>query len=325
MNQTNLQKVIFVLQRFLPLWIIFFAVVAFLFPKPLEPLGEATPYALGFIFLLMGMTIPFQSFLAVFKKPKELLLGMALKWVLTVFISVALAYVFFRDNASLAAGVILAGTVPSGTSANLYTLLAEGTVALSITLAAVDTFIAPFMTPFLMQVFAGQFIPISFWSLFLNIVYIVFVPIIAGLLLQWKWSDKIAVVKPFFPISSILALFVIVLGVTASAYDSLITYTSLLPLLFGVVFFQVAVPMAGGYYIAKLLKLPEASCRAMLFHIGICNTALSATLAMNHIDPMAAVPSVVNMVINLSLGAFVANWLGRTPVSEVEEVKHMAN
>lgn len=306
---TWLHYSIVVLQKFLPVWIVFFAILAFMFPNFFQAFGAAPPYALAFIFLLMGMSISYQSFLAVFKQPRELLLGMGMKWIITVFVSVLLAYVFFRENSSLAAGIILAGTVPSGTSANLYTLLAEGTVALSITLAGIDTFIAPFMTPLLMQLFAGTFIPISFWTLFLNIIYIVFIPLLLGLFIQWKWSGLVEKVRPVLPLTSIFALFVIVLGVIASAYYSIIVYTAQLPLLFVVVFFQVVTPMAAAYYIARLCKVPEASCRAMLFHVGICNTALSATLAIHHIDPLAAVPSVVNMVINLSVGAFVANWL----------------
>lgn len=320
MDAVLLQRITAVFQRFLPLWILFSAIIAFLLPAFFMPLGGATPFALAFIFLLMGMTITIDRFVIVLKKPKELMVGMGLKWILTVGISVILAYVFFRDNANLAAGIILAGTVPSGTSANLYTLLAEGTVALSITLAAVDTFIAPFMTPVLMQLFAGQFIPVSFLDLFLNIVYIVFVPLFIGLFIQWKWGKKVEKVQPFFPLSSMLALILIVLGVIAGAYESIVAYTSLLPMLCAVIFFQVTIPMAGGYYIAKFLKLPEASCRAMIFHVAISNTALSATLAMNHIAPLAAVPSVLNMVMNLSIGAFVANVLKNRP-AEVTEKK----
>ncbi|WP_096200793.1 bile acid:sodium symporter family protein [Bacillus sp. FJAT-45350] len=310
MNNSFLRKVIFVLQRFLPIWIILCSVIAFVFPSLFSFLGSVTPWALAFIFLLMGMSISFDSFMAVLKKPQELLLGMAMKWMITVGISVLLAYLFFRDNASLAAGIILAGTVPSGTSANVYTLLAGGTVELSIALATIDTFIAPFMTPYLMQLFAGQFIPVSFWTLFLNIVYIVFVPIAIGVFLQWRWGNKITSIRPFFPLCSVVALLVIVVSVTSNAYESIIQYMWALPSLFLVVFIQVALPMVLSYLIAKYLcKFPEATCRALLFHVGICNTALSATLAMNHIDPLAAVPSVVNMVINLSLGALVANLL----------------
>ena len=65
--------------------------------------------------------------------------------------------------------------------------------------------------------------------------------------------------------------------------------------------------MFAGYFIAKSLKISEVNSRAILFHTGICNTALAATLAMQHINSMAAVPAVANMIVNLTMGALVAN------------------
>lgn len=324
MNFNLLQTLTFLFQRFLPLWILTFAALAFLAPNFFAPFAHFPPFALGFIFFLMGMTISFESFVEVFKRPKVLLIGMGLKWLLTVVVSVALAFIFFREEGKLAAGVILAGVVPSGTSANVYTLLADGTVALSLTLASIDTFIAPFMTPFLMELFAGQFIPITFLDLFLNIIYIVFIPIACGMLIQLFLAKQIQKVRPVFSLLSIFSLFVIVLGVIVGAYESVLSFTSTIPLLLVVVFIQVAFPMAASYYIAKWFGAPEASCRAILFHVGICNTALSSTLALSYIDPLAAVPSVLNMITNLSLGAAVANWFARKPMTTEKNENHFS-
>src|SRR5699024_12381684 len=76
---------------------------------------------------------------------------------------------------------------------------------------------------------------------------------------------------------------------------------------------QVMIPMYLGYVMArKLLKLPKEYAISICFHTGICNTALSATLATEHLTTLAAVPSVLNMIINLTIGAFVANYFERT-------------
>lgn len=318
MNVHLLQRVTFIFQRFLPLWILVFAALGFLAPNFFALFAHFPPFALGFIFFLMGMTISFASFVEVFKRPKVLFIGMGLKWFLTVVISVALAFLFFQDEGTLAAGVILAGVVPSGTSANVYTLLADGTVALSLTMASIDTFIAPFMTPYLMELFAGKLIPITFLDLFLSIIYIVFIPIACGMLIQLFLAKQIEKVRPVFSLLSIFSLFVIVLGVVVGAYESVLLFTSVIPLLFVVVFIQVAFPMVVSYLIAKWFGAPEASCRAILFHVGICNTALSSTLALSYIDPLAAVPSVLNMITNLSLGAAVANWFAKRPIARKE-------
>lgn len=302
-----IQAVTTLISRFLPVWIVLLSLIAYFFPDAFISIRGLTGVGLGTIFLLMGLSLSTEKLLTVIKNPKHALLGVLLKWTIMVAVTVSVAYLFFRDNAELATGVILAGTVPSGTSANIYTFIAGGEAALSITMATLDTFISPLLTPTLVQVFSGKLIPIAFWPLFINIIYIVFIPLLTGLLLQWKWAKRIEVVKPYTSVLSQLALFIVVLSVISNAQSSLQDNLSALPLIFLAVFFQVSIPMAAGYFIAKWLKVPEENARAILFHTGICNTALAATLAMEHVSSLAAVPAVANMVVNLTLGAIVAN------------------
>ncbi|KAB7706175.1 bile acid:sodium symporter family protein [Bacillus aerolatus] len=298
---------VFIISKYLPVWIVFLSIIAYFFPQTFVSIRSLTGPALGIIFLLMGMSLSTSSLVSVIKKPAYMFAGVLLKWTIMVGVTLLTAYFFFKDEREIAIGIILAGVVPSGTSANLYTFMAGGEVALSVSMATADTFISPVLTPVLAQWFAGQFIPIAFWPLFLSIIYIVFIPLLLGLLLQWKWTEKVKVIQPYTSALSMLALFIVVLSVVSSAQSSLAKNLDLLPLIFLAVFIQVSVPMLTGYLIARLFKIPEQNCRAILFHTGICNTALAATLAMEHISSAAAVPSVANMVVNLTLGAIVAN------------------
>ncbi|MCM3568501.1 bile acid:sodium symporter family protein [Neobacillus mesonae] len=296
-----------IVSKYLPIWIVFMSIIAYLFPGAFISIRHLTGPGLGMIFLLMGMSLSTESILSVLRAPKYTIIGGVLKWTITVGITVCIAYLFFQGKPELATGVILAGTVPSGTSANLYSFIAGGEVALSITLASVDTVISPVLTPTLVKLFAGQLINVEFLPLFLNIIYIVFIPLFLGLFLQWKWPRKVEYVKPYTSFLSTMALFIVVLSVVSSAQASLQQQLDQLPLVFAAVFLQVAIPMFAGYGFARFLKVPEVNCRSILFHVGICNTALSSTLAMEHISSVAAVPAVANMVVNLTLGALVAN------------------
>lgn len=296
-----------IISKFLPIWIILMSLIAYIFPNAFTPIQSLTGVGLGLIFLFMGMSLSTEQLLSVIKRPKHAFLGFFLKWTIMVGVSITVAYVFFANNPDLATGVILAGTVPSGTSANLYTFIAGGEVALSITMATLDTIISPILTPSLVQIFAGKFIPVAFWPLLLNIFYIVFIPLFTGIFMQWKWTKKVNLIKPYTSVLSQLALFLVVLSVISSAQASLQSNLNLLPLIFLAVSIQVIVPMFAGYLIARLLRLSQQNTIAILFHTGICNTALSATLAMEHISSLAAVPSVANMVVNLTVGALVAS------------------
>ncbi|WP_235046373.1 bile acid:sodium symporter family protein [Bhargavaea cecembensis] len=297
-----------IISKYLPFWIVFCAVIAYLFPKAFSGISGWTSIGLGAIFLFMGMSLATSQLVETVKKPKVVLIGVLIKWTMTVTISVGLAYLFFRDQPELATGTILAGTVPSGTTSNLFALLAGGDVALSIAMATTDTFLAPLLTPVLTQFFAGQFIPVSFWALFINIILIVLLPLTTGLFLKWKFTKAVEKVRPFTPLLSQLALFIVVLSVISNAQNVLSDNLSVIPVIAIVVFFQVTVPMVGAYFIARMIGLKEQHARSMLFHVGICNTALAATLALEHVSALSAVPAVLNMVTNLTLGAAIANF-----------------
>src|SRR5699024_636611 len=227
---------------------------------------------------------------------------------------------------------------PSGTSANIYTFIAGGEVALSITMATLDTIISPVLTPSLVQASVGRVVPVDFMALFMNIIWIVFVPLFIGLFLQWKFPKRVKVITPYTGLLSQLALFVVVLSVISKAEPALRENMNLLPLVFIAVILQVAIPMflrflipklktlrtwelPLGFLIPKLLKVPRANMVAITFHTGICNTALSATLAMEHFSSLASVPAVANMIVNLTIGAIVAKiFEKRRPQPEVVTV-----
>lgn len=295
-----------IITRFMPIWILLCSVVAYWNPAWFKELHGWTGPALGLVLFFMGLSLKTESIWQVIRNPKAMFIGILLKWTVTLSISILIAYVMFREVPEIATGIILAGAVPSGTSANLYTFMANGAAALSISMSAIDTFIGPLLTPLILKFTVGAWVEIQFWPLFLKMVFIVFIPICCGLLIQWKWSQQVARVRPFTPVLSALCLFIIVLAVVSNSQTMLEENIHLLPLIGAAVVVQVTVPMWLGYKLAQWLGLKEEECRAILFETGICNTALAALLALDHISAVAAVPAVANMVVNLSVGAFVA-------------------
>lgn len=292
--------------RFLPLWILGLSLIAYVLPNLFRPIQGLTELSLGAIFLFMGMSLSTEQIMSVIKKPRYAFIGIILKWTIMVGTTVIIAYGFFSDNSELAAGIILAGTVPSGTSANIYTFIAGGEVALSITMATLDTVISPILTPSLVQASVGKVVPVDGIAIFINIIWVVFIPLFIGLFLQWKFPKRVSVVKDYTSFLSQLALFVVVLAVISKAQPALAANLNILPLIFLAVTLQVSIPMFLGYYVSKLLKVPKVNMVAITFHTGICNTALASTLAMEHFSSLAAVPAVANMVVNLTIGAIVA-------------------
>lgn len=251
------------------------------------------------------------SFKEIKSKKRELVLVTLLKWTITVFVSIGLAYTMFSSNPEIAAGIILSGTVPSATAATLYTFLAGGNTSLVIAASMLDVAISPLVTPLSMSVLSGSTVSISFLNLLQSFLLIVIIPLSTGLMVQWYFPKTIKYSKSITKFGSSLTLLLIIHTIVGKSKGSFTTEIDLIPIITVAVFFQVAIPMAAAYYIAKYFSFNEADARAALFQTGLCNTALAAILAFEFIGELGAIPPIINMVINLSLGAFISNLFAK--------------
>src|SRR5699024_4784060 len=128
------------ISKFLPLYIALGAVIAYMVPGPFAVFEVSTVWWLRFVIVFAG---PLDD-LAILKKSFFIIsTGLFLKWTLTVALSVVLAVVFFSNLPEIADGLILTGSVPSGTAATLYTFLAGGNASLIVAMGILDVFISP--------------------------------------------------------------------------------------------------------------------------------------------------------------------------------------
>ena len=162
--------------------------IALLVPAQLSPLSAGTNYALGIIMFGMGLTLTPPDFALVVKRPLPVLVGVVAQFVIMPTLAWVLAKAFQLDP-MLAAGVILVGCAPGGTSSNVISYLARGDVALSVTMTSISTLLAPLMTPLLTQWLAGQYMPVDAGSMAMSIVRMVLVPVVGGLIVRvCSWS-----------------------------------------------------------------------------------------------------------------------------------------
>ena len=170
----------------------------------------------------MGTAMSFNDFYGIIQMPKGVLVGLVCQFSIMPFLGFSLATIF-NFPAEIAAGVVLIGSSPRGLASNVMAYLAKANVALSVTLTAVATIVAPFMTPMLMKYFAGAFVPIDFVAMMLSIVKMVILPVILGLVFNHffhgraKWLDKA------MPIVSMTAIALIIVIITAAGRDSLLS------------------------------------------------------------------------------------------------------
>ena len=169
-------------------WIIAVVTAAMLFPSQcLHPAGWdlrnkwVMLIAIQCVMFGMGTQMRLQDFAGVLKSPRGVLVGILCHFTVMPLVGWLLTKLFHFPP-EIAAGVILIGSCSSGLASNVMAFMARSNLALSVTVTAVTTLIAPLLTPLWMKLLAGTLVQVSFVNLMLEIVKIMLVPIGAALL-----------------------------------------------------------------------------------------------------------------------------------------------
>lgn len=295
-------------------WVLLGAVLGLLLPGLLTPLASWIPVLLGLVMLGMGLSLQLADFRRVVRRPRQVLLAAGLQWTVMPLAAVLLTRLLDLPP-GIAAGVILVGAAPGGTASNVVALLARGDVALSVSITAVTTLLAPVIMPFWVLVLLGETIQVGYWGLFRQIALIVLLPVLAGLLLR-HLLDRIAphsgaAIRGAFPAVSAVAVAVIVAIIVAASSDHLAGLT--LPLVLAVILHN-ATGLLAGFLAGSAAGLPNAARRTCSIEVGMQNSGLAVAIAMAHFGPSAALAGVLFSVWHNISGAALAGWLRRRPI-----------
>lgn len=169
-------------------WIIAAVTAAMIYPANILHVGDVdlrNKWLLLIIVQLvmfgMGTQMSLKDFAGVAKSPRGVLVGIVCHFSVMPMVGFALIKAF-RFEPEIAAGIILIGSCSSGLASNVMAYIAKSNLALSVTVTAVTTMLAPVMTPLWMKLLAGQLIEIKFLNMMVEIIKIVLVPVGAALL-----------------------------------------------------------------------------------------------------------------------------------------------
>lgn len=262
----------------------------------------------------MGTQLSLQDFKGVFKKPKGVAVGVICQYTIMPIVGISLA-LSFGFPAEVAAGVVLIGSCPGGVASNVMAFIAKADLALSITLTAVSTMLSPLATPYLMQLLAGQFVPIDTYGMMLSILNMIIAPIVLGLLFNHFLHGKIKWLDDIMPAVSMAGIAFIIAVITAAGRDSLITIGLLLIL---AAIIHNALGYLFGYWGCRLVGMDEKSCRTIAFEVGMQNGGMASGLAqeMGRLATVGLAPAIFGPWMNIS-GSTLANYWRRK--SEKEE------
>ena len=257
----------------------------------------------------MGLTMNVRDFAAVFTHPRDVLVGVVAQYLIMPLSAFAIGSALGLEPA-LMAGLVLVGTCPGGTASDVMAYLAKGDVALSVSVTAVNTALAPFLTPLITLALLRTTVSVDIASMFLSIVQVAIAPIALGLLINRLLPSLTARVAKALPLVSVAAICLIVAAVVSHNAEQIFAAA-------GAVFASVvALNLLGyafGYGIGRAVGMTLPRRKALSLEVGMQNSGLATSLALTVFPGMtlATVPGAVFSVWHNISGSILASAFRR--------------
>ncbi|QYY34411.1 bile acid:sodium symporter family protein [Ruficoccus sp. ZRK36] len=290
-----------------PVWAILFSGLAYAIPAPFAALKPAIVPLLGLVMLGMGLTLSWDNFAAVLRRPGTILLGVALQYLVMPLAAWAIAAALDLPP-MLLAGLVLVGSCPGGTASNVICYLGRGDVALSITLTTVSTLLAVLATPLLTLLYAGTRVPVPAGPMLLSIAKIVLVPVLAGMIVNRFFGQRLRPVQHVFPLLSVAAIVLIIAIIVALNRTSIGEMGLAVALAIAL---HNATGLALGYGVPHLLGRDARTCRTLAIEVGMQNSGLAVALAIKYFSAAAALPGALFSIWHNITGSLLAGWWRR--------------
>jgi BASS family bile acid:Na+ symporter len=258
------------------------------------------PLALALVMFGLGLSLTAADFARVGRHPKAVAIALVLQLFLLPAACFALVLLFDLPPL-LAVGLMLLAASPGGTTANLFSHLFRGDVALNISLTAINSIIAVLTLPVITNLAIDYFDPEDGGSLglqfgrTLQVFAVVLVPVVLGMLVRRRAPEFAERTDKPVRIASAVVLALVIVGTIVAERENITGYISevgLPALLFCLASLTV------GFLVPRLLGVVRRQAIASAFEIGVHNGTLAIAVAISVLDsPALAVPAAVYSVI----------------------------
>lgn len=271
------------------------------------------PVALGVVMLGLGLSLSLADFARVVRFPRAVLIGLFTQMVILVAGAYLLARLFALAP-ELAVGLMLLAASPGGATANIYSHLAHGDVALNITLTAINSALALLTLPLIVNFALGHFLEQDQYvppptRKVIEVATIIVAPVLIGMALRARLPDLATRLERPIRVLAVLVLAGVILAAIGAEWERLPGFLAAVGaacLAFNLL------SMGVGYGLPRLLRLPRGQSIAISMEIGIHNGTLAIFIALNVLqNPTMSIPAAVYSVIMFITAGIFAYWLNR--------------
>ena len=254
--------------------------------------------AIGLMMLGVSLDLKLEDFKRILVAPLAPGIGLAAQFILLPAFTFLLVWIL-KPLPSMALGMILVASCPGGNLSNIMTYLAKGNCAVSITMTAISTIAAIFMTPLNLSLWGSlnpeteeilRAVSLSPIDVFVTVFVILGIPLILGQVLTRTFPGLADRVRRPFKIFALVFFILIVCGALAANWKYFIAYVGMVMF---AVFIHNALALNLGYWTGRVVGLGQADARAVCIEVGIQNSALGLVLVFNFFDGLGGMAIVV--------------------------------
>ena len=277
-------------------------------------------------FIMFGVALDLQTsdFKRTLSSPKPVLIGLTAQFLLLPAMTFVLVSIV-QPHPSIALGLFLVAACPGGNLSNFLTYLAKGNTPLSISMSAISTVAAIFMTPFNTMLWASMYKPtsdlissfsIGIWDMFSTILLMLALPLALGMLIRRFFPTFALKMIGFMKKFSIGVFLIFIVIMVANNFHAFTDYVGSVLV---IVIVHNASAIFIGYMAARLLRVDEADRRAIAIETGIQNSGLGLVLVFNFFGGLGgmAIVAAIWGTWHIVSGLIVATYWSRNNPSVV--------
>jgi len=285
----------------------------------------ALNFIIGLVMFGVALDLKVSDFKAVLVTPKPVLIGLAGQFVLLPAFTFLLVLAI-KPAPSIALGMMLVAACPGGNISNFLTHYARGNTALSITMTAISTAVAIFMTPLNLSLWGGlnpdtakilRIVALDPLDMLLAVFLLLGLPMAVGMWVGHRFPNFVDKAHKPVKIFSLAVFGLFVIGALAANWRYFLDFVGFVVF---AVFLHNALALSTGYFAAKAAGLPERDRRAVSIEVGIQNSALGLILIFNFFDGLGGMAIVTawwgiwHIISGLTVATF---WSRRKPAPAV--------
>lgn len=279
------------------------------------------PIAIGVIMLGLGLSLTGADFKRVAIYPRAVVVGLVVQMLVLTAAAFGLAKLL-RLPPELAVGLMLLAASPGGATANIFSHLARGDVALNITLTAINSALSLVTLPLILNwsldhfLGRGQYIPPPVAKV-VEVFAIILLPVVIGMVVRARAPGFAARMERPIRIFAVIVLAVLIVGILVNEWSKLgaaLASVGLACLVFNLV------SMTAGYLVPLAIRVPERQAVAVAMEIGIHNGTLAIFIALNVLNnaQMSLAPGIYSLIMYATAGTFVFVLSRRRAIDRAE-------